>query len=395
MSQRLQQLGVALRACSGGSDVAVQHSLRTTEHMLLLMAAALLPGFDQLALTGSEVDLLAEVVDNYRVVITAFKRGLKGRQLAMLQAELRSREVLVVWVAYCLIHQAASAAHPLVQHGVALDWQDLRHLILTDMTSTDAALGVATYLQKHSKHGQELFHLSKQQPSLSFAEQYAAADTSMRSMLRAAVARMDAHYQVVQRKQQQVQQLRSELAKLREQHGSLISERDCYTRYDAEYKSLADEVRSKGRQISSTEAQLAAAGKAPEPVVQPLPRGAAQARQWLFFLHMPQLLRRLARASCLAQQLLLPQPVTSTSKQQVQVSGLKTALHEAYNRYQAVKTYHTPLQQYRGSDGDPGNVLSMSTGSVPKTVGPDHVDSFSSREHGVWFPDSLQLSIAW
>jgi hypothetical protein len=217
-----------LQACTTGTDVAVQHSLRTTERVLLGAAAA---GFVQPVLIEWQVDLLADVVDSYRVVITAFKQGLDSEQLAMLQAELRSRGVLVGWVAYCLTHQAARAAHQLVsQFGVALDWEDLRHLTLTDKAATDAALGVASYLQQHSKAGRELFHLSQQEPSLSFADQYAAADSDMRGLLSvhraAADARMDAHYRVVQRQQAEARQLGTRLADLDSKHSKLLMKRD-------------------------------------------------------------------------------------------------------------------------------------------------------------------------
>jgi hypothetical protein len=405
LPQLLQQLRQQLQhlfmvdAKEGVTDTEVQHSLRTTERVLLQLAAA---GFEQPALTASEVDLLAEIVDSYRVVITAFKDNLDSGHLAMLQAELCSREVLVGWVAYCLTHQAARPAHSLVsQFGVALDWWDLRHLVLTDKAAADAALGVASYLQQHSKAGKELFHLSQQEHSLRFADQYAAADSSMCDMLSAhktaAEARMDAHYEAVQRKHEEARQLRRQLADQERELSSLNSRLGSSSLFSwtPEYRYLKSQASSLESSIRATRSDLAAAERPPASVIQPLPRQQTLARQWLFFLHMPQLLRCLARASCLAQQLLLPQSMSDKLRQQLQVPGLRTALPEHYDKYQGVNTYHVQWPQYSGTDRGPGNVLSMSTGTVPDKVGPEHIDSYYSREDGVWFPDSLHPTMAW
>jgi hypothetical protein len=77
------------------------------------------------------------------------------------------------------------------------------------------------------------------------------------------------------------------------------------------------------------------------------------------------------------------------------VEGLVASLPDFYNINQADQTYHTPCTQYSGSNGGPGNVLSMSNSSQPKQVGPTHIDSYYSREDGVWFPDSMALTMAW
>jgi hypothetical protein len=37
----------------------------------------------------------------------------------------------------------------------------------------------------------------------------------------------------------------------------------------------------------------------------------------------------------------------------------------------------------------------MSKGTAPSKVGPNHIDSYSSSEDGVWFPDSLLAIMAW
>ena len=65
---------------------------------------------------------------------------------------------------------------------------------------------------------------------------------------------------------------------------------------------------SKRSVLSSREQELSITEKSPPPVMQPLPASQSLAFRVIFFLHMPQLLRRLAHFSCSSQQMLIPQP---------------------------------------------------------------------------------------
>jgi hypothetical protein len=197
------------------------------------------------------------------------------------------------------------------QFGVSLDWQDLRHLLLSDRTAVDAALAVGSYLQHFSKPGRELFNLRNTAASFSAAEQYAERDDEMSRLLRQhkadCDARVKAHAQEVQRKKRLVAQIRSELQSLRSKVSQLQSQRNAeYNSYacyqSAEYDRLGSSISSVNSEIWQKEADLKAALKSPEPVIQPIPQSSAKARRWLFFLHMPPLLQHLARASCLSQQ---------------------------------------------------------------------------------------------
>eukprot|EP00983_Pelagomonas_calceolata_P099724 1158488-Pelagomonas_calceolata.AAC.5 len=55
----------------------------------------------------------------------------------IMRSELRSRCVLCAWVAHCLLHAAACAAHPILERfGVGVCWEDLGHLVLSDRWET-------------------------------------------------------------------------------------------------------------------------------------------------------------------------------------------------------------------------------------------------------------------
>ena len=380
--QQLERLkGLLSKASTAGSaagslqggNVEAQHSLRSFERLLFSRAAAV---FDQPVLTAKEVAALASTVDTYRVALAAFRRTLAAfhgvdsshdpdeggaasmrtsstaapAAVASLVAELRSREVLVGWAAFCLTHQAAAAAHPMVlDFGVAVDWRDLRHLSLTDKAATDAVQGVCSYLKQRSKSRTELFHLSKQIPSIVFAQIFAEDDATMQAMLQvheaAAAKRMEKHWEEVQEQQELAASLRGQIRKLKSdlQWNEMEQKRHKgQSRHTQAYYDTANEISILTSKIYSRESELGAAEKPPPPVIQPLPREQHLARQWLFFLHMPDLLRHLARSSCLAQQLLLPQPLPSSSAWPGRVTGLATSLPAFYNSKQADHRYHTP-----------------------------------------------------
>lgn len=69
--------------------------------------------------------------------------------------------VLQATCAYCLLHNAAADEHILLSsYGVALDWQQLRHLVLKRRAAEDAMLAAGAYLHVHAKPGREVFSLS-------------------------------------------------------------------------------------------------------------------------------------------------------------------------------------------------------------------------------------------
>lgn len=205
---------------------------------------------------------------------------------------------------------------------------------------------------------------------------------------------MTKHWSKVQQQQREAATLRADIASLESERSELKSQQDELAYKTSAYYRLASaQVDSK---LTTKRSQLKAAETPPAPVIQPLPRQTGRAKQWLFLLHMPDLLRSLARSSCLAQQLLLPRPLSAEVQEKVRVQGLQTSLPAHYNRYQADTTYTTPPKTYKGSDGPgAGYVMAMSAQTAPTRFGPDHIDQCHSREDGVWFPDSLAATMAW
>jgi hypothetical protein len=226
-------------------------------------------------------------------VLHTFKASAAAK--ARMCVELRSREVLVAWVAYCMLHAAASRQHPILQqYGVGLRWEDLRHLVLGDRTACDALLAVAAYLQRHSKPGRAVFTLRDGgQATFSMAKEYAQGDTQIMATWKveqdAAQDRREAHWQEVCGKVQQAESLQAVLTVEEEAEQAASEDLDSHFGEGRKKKKAALAAAKRAR--VSTEAQLSQALKSPDPVFQPLPRGEDAALTWLFFLYMPPMFR--------------------------------------------------------------------------------------------------------
>ncbi|KAF5833854.1 hypothetical protein DUNSADRAFT_9691 [Dunaliella salina] len=394
------------------NGVAAMLRLHSVERELFSRAAS---RFTSPPLRQEEVTALEKVVDRYREIHMDFMASPVSK--ACMQTEWQSRLLLVVWVSYCLLHVSACSAHPLAaSYGVCLQWTDLKHLVLSDKAAVDAALGVSAYLLEHSKPGKDLFSLrdDKRAGTATFdlALQYAKSDGGMLGIMEGhrqdADKRTEAHWQEVLRKKAKLDDLRqqkstadTQLSSLRTQLSSaqiVLGVYSCSSKHSSRYQSCAKNVnRIQGdvfsAQITCSDLQnsIDETGKAPPPVIQPLPQNQSSALVWIFCMHMPSLLRQLSRASFLAQQLLLPTP-EHAKNMDISTPEFPTNLLNHYNQYQQPSQYLTTPHV---SSGCGGHVLLLSCSRVPQTYGPGHVDNFNYRGQGVWYPDSLPPNLAW
>ncbi len=367
------------------------------------------------ALSSAEVEALEQVVDCYRITVQAFLDTPAAD--AVMRVELLSREVLVVWAAYCLIHEAAGREHPLVLRYGVLDerpWEGLRHLVLCDRAAVDAALGVCAYLQQRSVPGRQLFSLRDGGAATNaFALEVARGSRRLCGIWEAekedAAARKAAHWREVQRKQQLAAQLRVKLSNLRSTANWLAEETNRHYRhfcdalngtsvsskYYSRYQAVQGQLSANQQEQSRVSAELTRAEKAPPPVLQPLPKNSDKALTWLFYLHMPPLLRHLSRASFLAQQCLLPLPCSKEVAQSLLVQPPDSHLTPYYNRQRTNPTYLSHPRQAQG--GHEGAVQIWSCGKIPNEqhVGSGHVDNLYGPDDGVWHPDQLVPHMGW
>ena len=207
-------------------DAAAQLVLRSVEHDLFARVTQLATGRNggssshTAQMSDADLSALTAVVDSYRDALHSFLRTAAAQ--SVMQCELRSREVLVVWCAYCLAHNAEARRHGLVrEYQPALQFADLRHLVLSDRRAVDALLAVAAYLHKQQQCGGPLLFSLRDGGSgtFRFAERFAAADGHLQQILvserQDADRRQSAHWDKVQQQKRDLQQARQQLAALK------------------------------------------------------------------------------------------------------------------------------------------------------------------------------------
>jgi len=392
-------------------------------------------------LKQNELQTLVSVVDNYREVLHRFKGSRKYSPLSLV--ELKSREVLVVWLAFCIIHSNARRLHKteMEGYGVPLDFNDLSHLVLSNRTEWDAGLRIAEYLNKHGTE-KPVFSLNDETSTFDLGRRIAQASSDMVKVWdqeeKDASCRVEGHWKEVLRKQECARKLRQEIANLEvekaEANRKLVPKRnelaeherklqarnspyasaDTIYAYDGyahracerSVNELSSEVRSLESQLSSNNSALRSALAAPPPVFQPLPQEKHNALPVIFFLYMPPVFQLLSRFSFTAQQLLLPQPWENAwggneGSDQFDITPQVTRGSEYcqyswkdYYNNQQNSQYYQPNCSRNGSDY---YVLLRSTRNnvVPKEWGSKSVDHIHSKSDGIWYPDQLKPRMAW
>eukprot|EP00198_Chlamydomonas_reinhardtii_P008814 XP_001698151.1 predicted protein [Chlamydomonas reinhardtii] len=367
-------------------DATAQLVLRSVERELFTRAAALQVSSSRRQLSDATLEVLEAVVDTYRNALHAFMQT-PAAQSAM-QPELRSREVLVVWCAYCLAHDSVARRHPMVRgYRPALQFEDLRHLVLSDRPAVDAVLAVAAYLnQQQQCGGPPLFSLRDGgSGTFGFAERFAGQDSQLQQILASeradATARVDAHWANVQQQKRELAKARQDLASLQATEQSLRTQLSRAGYCSSEYNKLISRINSNSSAQSGCKSRISSLEKPPAPVLQPLPAADSLARRFL------------------GQQVLLPRPLDGRSPQLAAVYAVvsvqlpPTSVVAYYNERRALRTYIArPTQAFDGKDGA---VMLYASGEPPQKVGPTSIDHYNSPADGVWYPDSLEPHLFW
>ena len=232
---------------------------------------------------------------------------LTGSNLMMV--ELRSLEVLCVWIAFCIVHSAATMQYPLLgRYDVALNSSDLHHLVFSEKAPTDAALAVAVYLKSYERSALVIFSLSDQSGTFKMAEEYSLNSSIILSVweaeLKFARRKRNDNFELVEKNQRKARELRDVIAGHKKDLAAYEREDEGpHYRYRTyHHRQIAEELAA----IEKYEAELKIAMKSPPMVYQALPDNKSAAMIMLFFCYMPEYLRTLGRLTIMAQQMLLP-----------------------------------------------------------------------------------------
>eukprot|EP00899_Mesostigma_viride_P003650 jgi/Mesvir1/13286/Mv16551-RA.1 len=411
------------------------------------------PGWVDPDVTPGEVMAL---VDNYRRVLA----GVSGESFARMQVEVRSRETLMVWVAFCVADARGCVEYPLLgEFGVALRWEDLRHLVLGDRLAVDAALAVGDYLRSRTEMGLEVFTLQDAGGGWQINTMAMAAEMAEESSLSQHIAslwraeqedaemRVQGHWQEVLRKQALVVKLREELAdlerKLEGLQSELLSATNAHAAACALLKAYPHQQLRKGglqpccphhsqfhdscawkaervarkaavdaahRMVSSARvaenicnsrvrakrAELTEAKRSPAPVFQPLPSDESKAKALLFLINMPEVLRQVAQLAFTAQEMLLPCRRGNEGRG-ADIAALVQEVPFAFE-WHAYYNGHQVCEYHTPAatrKGSTGMVLLGSRQRPPTTVGPADVEQCLHKHDGIWHPDGLSPTLGW
>jgi hypothetical protein len=354
---------------------------------------------------------VADLLDFYRQSATSFfSLNSKATYASSFRVRMRSIELLATWLIYCIAFNATRATYPdiLADYGVALHFQDLRHLVLQDEEHILVLKKVVTFLRNnHCGEDKEIFSMRRLQNwnSATFQMGHLYAKLYLSETLlqekEDAKLRVTKHWQEVDRKQRLVRRLRNELTGLAINYEEAEAKRMSMS---SPTQSVRDARRAAKSAVKKKEREIVNAERAPLPVIQPLPRSDHNALKVLFFLYMSEEFKILSQLSLVAQQLLVPRPWEAQCGGQdgiqkvdvfvqIQVEQKEISWTQHYNTYQKC-CYHTPLEIRQGCSQ--WLDISMHV-EVPAStdIGPRYINDFVSSGDGIYFPDINDMRLVW
>ncbi|GMF14764.1 unnamed protein product [Phytophthora lilii] len=355
-------------------------------------------------------------LESLQTLVTEYQQIVKEwRQLPRLTYYLdvgqRSREMLVMWTAFCLAHQQLVSEVPLcAKYNIALDWRDLKVVVLRDRTAISALQHVARYIRSWNDQtkGKPLFHLTDQESTFDFGRKFGLSSTSMMDIYYCEVRIWEAHesrkWNEIEQKKTAAASLRSEIRSenlnLAAQQLALANEekriRLVYPDEDYYWRcrrsSLRTQLKTEVNCISSLidrkEAALKRTIVVPPYLKRPLPAALDDAIQVIFMLTMPRHLEILGSLCLTAQRVLAPAEATDEMKRLPELSSVTwQQYHALYAPSQALYPTIKVL------------TLSPATFTLPSSLGPKSVDGLYSisqfRSECVWNPRLCGTALTW
>ncbi|KAI9918934.1 hypothetical protein PsorP6_011514 [Peronosclerospora sorghi] len=350
---------------------------------------------------SDSVEDVQTLVTMYQHVSTSWRK--LPRMTSVLDVEQRSREMLVMWIAFCLVHQKCVKEIPLcAQYKIALEWKNFKVAVLSDAGAISALQHVAQYIRtwNNSTRGPPLFHLSKQAPTFEFAKCFGMERDEIIAVYEREVAtwevRVRGKWRDVEEKKQKAATLRKAIAGLKEKllsKKNLLADEearlsDYYWRKSHLKAKLEAKIESIEEDIDSNEATLEKTLIVPPYLVRPLPPTKSDAIQVIFMLMMPRKIEITGNLCVAAQRSLAPAMATPEMEELPSLSP--TTWEQFYCEYapeQVIQTF--------------GKVFTVNPGpfSLPRSYGPRTVDDLKSLSQYrcvcVWDPTLSGSALTW
>ena len=356
----------------------------------------------------SDLKLVYSLVQRYKHILHYGIRESEQKDgFQEVEARMKSIELLVVWMAYCVTFQSLRRHHPDIFDGfaVSLQYQDLKHLLIELPEQLEAMKSVSFFLQKHydpkmgifTRRSEKCSNENWNSPTFSMGQRYSRKFLShlLEKEKIDADERIQKHWDEVCSKKKTVQTIRRNIERFKAEYRD--AEKDHYSSSEWNREHLKGRMDSARSVWAKEEKKLPRALQAPNPVIQPLPKDENKALTLLFFLHMPDEFQILSELSFIAQQMLAPKPWQckcggSDGTELVDVFktlAIKSEFYSWHNHYDSHTSPKPPKSVQTSLK------LSRRTNQVPKRFGPSSVDNIHDRNAGIWYPDESGIRLSW
>lgn len=389
-----------------------------SDHMRYSVCSMVESTFCTIAVNGfsglcfDDVTIIDEILKSYRQLRNVLRNTDKPDILPKTESD--SKEVVTVWIAYCMVHFIMVCEVPIiVQYSIPLDPKLLRHLVLSDSLAVEAVFALTEYIYKYRRNEQYFFSQLPTDNTMAFAFDVASSTQVLMDVWNTEREAAEAR---VARRWEHIRQRQALLATLDAQMHQLSLElRDCELEVDmtlpirsygpmlttpqnnALRAAANNKRKQKLLQVNQKRAEIMEVEGAPEPLFQPLPSSEQEALAIIFFLFMSPQFDVFSRLSFVAQSLLLPKESNvelALSPSLTKVYNLADALRQKAPETKWADYYERNCGLYRikGSGIILGSTLKVQRGSHWY---PNNVRGFTSEFDGVWFPDSLKPNMFW
>eukprot|EP00004_Rigifila_ramosa_P013012 TRINITY_DN2865_c0_g1_i1.p1 TRINITY_DN2865_c0_g1~~TRINITY_DN2865_c0_g1_i1.p1 ORF type:complete len:3081 (-),score=527.33 TRINITY_DN2865_c0_g1_i1:55-9264(-) len=376
-------------------------------------------------ISADERQSLIGFAAEYRTIATKWLNSTFSKHV--LAVEARSRIVLLAWIVYCVMHQAACVEYPiLASYAVALQPADLRHLVLSSSRAGATLLLVVEYLTRFSptQTRRPVFstRVSEEPGSRKFALEFSRAspDHEPPRLLR---FEREEQERLISERFQDIRRKQARLAVLDPQLVSLEGQRDeaklrlareikaaseisttcklAETRRDpktgivekvphpchhtAEVKAAKSALEVCEQSLVSLKAEIKLNEAIPRPLSMSLPQSDEEALVVLFFTHMDQAFRLLASSAFTAQQLF------------VTGAGIVHHVDDKLPRLSVswVKYFNSNKKSAKIEPAQIGPIELLAPAINPSPKISSEIRKITSKMDGIWFPDEISKTCFW
>ncbi|KAF0710192.1 Aste57867_5643 [Aphanomyces stellatus] len=291
-----------------------------------------------LKFSETQVSAVKNLASEYSTVVGKWLTSEEGKHT--MSVIWRSKEMVITWIAFCLIHQDCETQYPLVKnYRTPLPWKELRHVVLPEKKASDAVSLVAAYIRGRSPKNLSLFSIQEHEGTYDFAKHFAAHDKGMlerweheKTLLRSQEKR---YMDQVRAKQAKVEKLRAQLLNLERKFDEADKVRMEYQdQMDSSrwhephiFYPLRDNLQNARwkandaeRAVEKKKSDIQAMLVPPQFVVSPLPKDSVNALICLFFFLFPPKLNTLAELAETSLEMLVARPAVRPTEKYLTIS---------------------------------------------------------------------------